>query len=51
MKKIIISMVSSNVCTSTVTTYQSDEAGFKVIKRAEYDYADYPIKIKCIEKT
>jgi len=49
-QKTITSRVSSDVCSSTVTTYQSDGTGFKVIKKVESDYFDKDNPNQCITR-
>ena len=46
-QKTLTSRVSSDICTSTVITYQSDGTGFKIIKKIEYNYADDPKNMEC----
>ena len=48
--KTLTTRNDSNVCTSTVTTYQSDGTGFKVIKKVESDYFDKDNPNQCIKK-
>ena len=49
-QKTLTSRVSSDVCTSTVITYQSDGTGFKVIKKVESDYFDEDNPNECITR-
>ena len=48
--KTLTTRNDSNVCTSTVTTYQSDGTGFKVIKKVESDYFDEDNPNQCITR-
>ena len=48
--KTLTTRIDSNVCTSTVITYQSDGTGFKVMKKVERDYFDKDNPNKCITK-
>jgi len=45
--KTLTARNDSNVCASTVTTYQSDGTGFKIIKKVENDYFDSNNLNKC----
>tara|TARA_B100001121_G_scaffold298247_1_gene305580 strand:- start:111 stop:1250 length:1140 start_codon:yes stop_codon:yes gene_type:complete len=48
--KTLMTRNDSNVCTSTVTTYQSDGTGFKVIKKVENGYFEEANPNKCITR-
>ena len=48
--KTLTTRIDSNVCTSTVITYQSDGTGFKVMKKVERDYFDKDNPNKCITR-
>ena len=48
--KTLTTRNDSNVCTSTVITYQSDGKGFKVMKKVERDYFDKDNPNQCLER-
>ena len=48
--KTLTTRNDSNACSSTVTTYQSDGTGFKVIKKVESDYFDKENSNECIKR-
>ena len=48
--KTLTNRNDSDVCTSSVTTYQSDGTGFKVIKKVESDYFDEDNPNQCITR-
>ena len=48
--KTLTTRNDSNVCTWTVTTYQSDGTGFKVIKKVESDYFEKDNPNQCIKR-
>tara|TARA_B100001287_G_C22638346_1_gene508789 strand:+ start:311 stop:1450 length:1140 start_codon:yes stop_codon:yes gene_type:complete len=48
--KTLTNRNDSDVCTSSVTTYQSDGTGFKVIKKVENGYFDKNNPNKCITR-
>ena len=48
--KTLTTRNDSDVCTSSVTTYQSDGTGFKVIKKVESDYFDEDNPNQCITR-
>ena len=48
--KTLTTRNDSNVCTSTVITYQSDGTGFRMIKKVERDYFDKDNPNQCIER-
>tara|TARA_B100000575_G_scaffold290355_1_gene293902 strand:+ start:122 stop:1261 length:1140 start_codon:yes stop_codon:yes gene_type:complete len=48
--KTLTTRNDSDVCTSSVTTYQSDGTGFKVIKKVENGYFEEAYPNKCITR-
>lgn len=48
--KTLTTRNDSNVCTSSVITYQSDGKGFKAIKKVERDYFDKDNPNECIQR-